>query len=200
VIVNPAPAYEPIKVKPLPDPKKEKDNTMARVLLKAPLDVQIKVDGQLTERTEVEQAFPTPKLEPGMTYSYTVTAEAIRDGKTVTASKKVRVMAGEEAQVDFNDLAAEAAEQATNSVAQITVNVPQDARVYVDGTLVPDAAATKTFATPELKAGKSYFYDLKAEVVREGKKTSETRRIYVEAGQKVNVEFKKLADLQTASR
>jgi uncharacterized protein (TIGR03000 family) len=187
-------------VKPLPDPKKEKDKSMAKVLLKAPLDVQIKVNGELTERAQVEQAFPTPKLEPGMTYSYIVTAEAIRDGKLVTASKKVLVMGGEVAQVDFNDLGAEAAEQTTNNVAQITVNVPQDARVYVDGTLVPDAAAMKTFATPELKAGKSYFYDLKAEVVREGKKTSETRRIFVEAGQKVNVEFKKLADLQTVSR
>jgi uncharacterized protein (TIGR03000 family) len=84
--------------------------------------------------------------------------------------------------------------------ARITVKLPEDAKLFVDGVLCPMASATRSFDTPKLNAGQSYHYQLKAEVVRGGKTTTVNRRIDFEAGQSIAVEFSNLPRLQTASR
>jgi uncharacterized protein (TIGR03000 family) len=94
---------------PAPKTDKSKEGkdmeTAATVLLKAPTDVRVLVNGQPTQRAAAEQTFVTPALEPGRTYSYEFTAEAVRDGKTVTRRQTVYVRAGRQSRVDFTDLA-----------------------------------------------------------------------------------------------
>ena len=64
----------------------------------------------------------------------------------------------------FRDLKVE---EPAVSVARLTVKVPEDARLYVDGVRCPLTTDTRTFDTPELEAGRKYSYTLKAEVVRD---------------------------------
>jgi uncharacterized protein (TIGR03000 family) len=180
----------------LPDPKKEKDqagSAPAKVIVQAPADVRVTVNGQAAEMKSTEQAFATPDLRVGATYSYVFKAEAVRDGKTVTRTQEVFVRAGEEARVNFNDLAAGA------ESARVTLRLPDGARLYVDGTAFPLPATARTFETPKLEPGRTYSYTFRAELVRDGQTLTDTRRIDVEAGKQVTVEFRNLA-VQAASR
>jgi uncharacterized protein (TIGR03000 family) len=181
-------------------PKKEdgKNNASlgnaAAVVLKAPANVRLSVDGRDIPRTTIEQTFRTPDLEPGYWYTYTFTANTIRDGQPTTFTKQVRVQAGQTFEADFTRLSTEG-----RDVARVTVKLPSDARLFVDNVLCPLTSATRSFDTPALDAGRSYYYTLKAEVVRDGEKHTASQRVVVEAGKQVVVQFKDLP-VQSASR
>jgi uncharacterized protein (TIGR03000 family) len=169
----------------------------ATVVIKAPTGVRILVDGQETNRNTAEEVFTTPALEPGRTYQYVFKAEAVRDGRTVTDVKRVMVQAGRQAEVDFTDLAGD---RGAAEAAKVTVRVPEDAKLYVDNVQCPLTSTSRTFETPKLQPGRRYFYTVRAEVERDGQPVSESRRIYVEAGQTTNVDFKDLGGVQSARR
>jgi uncharacterized protein (TIGR03000 family) len=90
----------------LPPPGKQASAWQpATVVIAAPADVRLTVNGQTLALKAREQAFLTPELEPEATYSYVITGEAIRDGQSVVRSRKVMLTAGAEVRVDFRDLA-----------------------------------------------------------------------------------------------
>jgi uncharacterized protein (TIGR03000 family) len=76
----------------------------ARVIVKLPEDARLFVDSAACPLTSTRRAFQTPELPPGKDYVYTIKAEVSRDGRTVTASKRVTVRAGQDSVVDFSDL------------------------------------------------------------------------------------------------
>jgi uncharacterized protein (TIGR03000 family) len=103
-----APAVQPEKPKEkLPSPKKEASaGEVAMVIIAAPEGVRVTVNGKAIAMKSAEEKFITPELEPDANYSYTVTAEAVRDGQVVSKTRKVMVKAGLESRVDFRELAA----------------------------------------------------------------------------------------------
>src|SRR5205807_1899689 len=101
---------------------------------------------------------------PGRTYHYTMKAVADRDGQTVSQSKRVAVRAGATIRVDLRDLKAESAQD----IARVSVRVPEDAKLYVDGVACPLTSSKREFDTPKLEVGRKYAYTLKAEVNRDG--------------------------------
>jgi uncharacterized protein (TIGR03000 family) len=180
--------------KKLPKPKEEKDKeTTARVTITAPPGLRLTVDGQPLALQTPVQTFETPALEPGHTYSYVFRAEGLRDGKAAVRERKVTVRAGEAARVDFTDLTAKAP-------ARVTVVLPSDARLIVEGVTYTEGAAKRTFDTPDLEAGRTYAYLMRAEVTREGRVLKQEQRVQVEAAKEVTVEFKELPALQAAQR
>lgn len=197
VVVVPAativPAPPAQKVLPTP-PKKADLGNAAAVVLKAPVDARLTVEGQTIQRTSAQETFLTPELEQGSSYTYTFKAEIVRDGKPVSFTKQIQVRAGQTSEADFTKLTTEG-----KDTARVTVKLPADARLYVDDVLCPLTSATRSFNTPELPAGKSYFYNLKSEVVRDGAKRITTKRVVVEAGKQVTVDFKDVP-VQAASR
>lgn len=74
--------------------------------------------------------------------------------------------------------------------ARITVRLPADAKLSVDGVECPLASDTRAFETPRLQPGQKFYYTVKAEVVRDGKPVSETKRVIFEAGRQIDVEFR----------
>lgn len=189
-VVAVAPAATAAPAATLPPPKKTSYlGNAAAVVVQAPLDVTITVNGQATNRTATEQTFTSPALEPGETYAYLFRAEATRNGRTVTRTQRVSVRAGEESRVDFTDM------NSGGSPARVRVKLPADADLYVDGVQVPLTSDVRSFQTPKLEAGRSYYYTLKADVVRDGRTVSATKRITVEPGKETNVEFANLPEL-----
>ncbi len=166
----------------------------AAVVLKAPTDVQLSIDGRAIARTSAEETFRTPELEPGYSYTYVFKAEFVRDGRPVALTKEVHVRAGKTSEADFTKLTT-----VSKEVARVTVKLPADARLYVDGVPCPLTSATRSFNTPELETGRSYYYTLKAEFVRDGAPHTLSKRVTVEAGKQVTVEFKEEA-VQAVSR
>ena len=137
VVVAPGTAAPPPMPK-LPEPVEKQAATApapATVVIKAPMDVRITVNGQPTDRQSAEQIFTTPDLQPGITYSYDFRAEAVRGGKTVTRTQTVIVKAGQESQADFGDLTA------ADAPAHVTITAPADARMTVDGVEIPGFVA-----------------------------------------------------------
>jgi uncharacterized protein (TIGR03000 family) len=169
----------------------------ATVVVKAATDVRITVNGQDMPRSAAEESFSSPELDAGRTYQYVFKAEAMRDGKPVTVTRNVTVLAGQQSEADFRDLGAGAG---ARDVAKVTVRLPDDAKLFIDGVLCPLTSSVRTFETPKLDPGRQYFYNVKAEVVRDGREASESRRVVVEAGKETTVEFPNIAGVQAARR
>lgn len=75
--------------------------------------------------------------------------------------------------------------------ARLTVELPADAVLFVDGEKVPGTGVTRNFHTPSLPDG-TFFYDLKAEVTVDGQPVTETVRVMVKGGDAKTETFGKL--------
>lgn len=73
--------------------------------------------------------------------------------------------------------------------ATVVVQLPADAKLFVEGQPVRIDPATGGFVTPRLERGEWYVYTLKIEAVRDGKVLAETKDIQVSAGQVTRVRF-----------
>jgi uncharacterized protein (TIGR03000 family) len=85
-------------------------------------------------------------------------------------------------------------------VAHITVKVPAAAQLFVNDQPCPLTSDTRSFDTPRLEPGRDYAYTLRAELVRNGQKLSETRQVVFRAGRSVMVDFGDLAPAGIARR
>ena len=81
------------------------------------------------------------------------------------------------------------ADDAKPRAARITVKLPMDARLWVDNVNCPLTSDERSFKTPALTPGQQYYYTLRMEVEKDGRVVSENRRVFVAAGQQVNVDF-----------
>jgi uncharacterized protein (TIGR03000 family) len=172
----------------------------ATIDVQLPASADLFVEGRQLSQTSATRRVVTPNLEAGQTYAYTLKAKMVRDGQTVTATKTISFRAGETARVDFGALETAVAEKPAAAPARITVRLPADAKLSIDGVACPLTSGTRSFDTPDLQPGKSYAYTLKAEIVRDGKARAESRKVMVQAGEKLTVRFRDQADLQTAQR
>jgi uncharacterized protein (TIGR03000 family) len=85
--------------------KKDGKSTMgpapATIIVELPADASLTVDDTATVSTSARRVFLSPELNPGREYNYTLKAEFVRDGKTVSMTKIVTVSAGNESKVTF---------------------------------------------------------------------------------------------------
>lgn len=179
--------------------KKASDAAPANIVAQLPANARLFIDGQLDTRTSPTRAIVTPELQGDREYFYTLRAELVRDGKTLTAAKRVPLLAGALVSVDFGDLTREPVVSA-GAPSNVTVRLPADARMTVNGARLPLSSAVRTFATPHLAAGQQYFYTIQAEVDRDGQIVSKSRRVVVEANKAIEVDFSDLTQAVTASR
>jgi uncharacterized protein (TIGR03000 family) len=168
-------------------------SNQAQVEVKLPAGARLFVDGEAVP-LDKGNVFRTPALKPGRQYYYTMKAEAVRDGEKASRTERVTVAGGRTVRVDFSDLAGVAAP------AKVTVELPSDAKLYVDDVACPLTSATRSFQTPKLDPGQKYAYTLRAEVVRDGKTVAKVRKVEMYAGSSVSVKFEDLEPLQAASR
>lgn len=79
--------------------------------------------------------------------------------------------------------------QDTNSVL-LNVRLPEpNAELWIDGTRATRQGATRQFISPPLTPGRRYSYDLQARWLENGREVMQTRRVIVEAGQQLAVDF-----------
>jgi uncharacterized protein (TIGR03000 family) len=76
---------------------------------------------------------------------------------------------------------------APGTTATVIVELPADAKLTIDGEATTSTSATRVFQTPELEPGKTFHYTLRAQVERDGKLQSVTRRVEVRAGEQTRV-------------
>jgi len=78
---------------------------------------------------------------------------------------------------------------ATKKPAFVVIKASSDVKISVNGQETKRTSASQTFDTPPLVAGKSYAYNVAAEVVREGKTYTTSKRVTVKAGEVSEVDF-----------
>jgi uncharacterized protein (TIGR03000 family) len=87
---------------------------------------------------------------------------------------------------------------ASSQPARVIVELPEDAKLFVDDQEMKTLSAKRVFRTPSLEPGQTYYYILRAEVARDGKSLSQTKRILVRAGEEVQTALRDLNPVSTA--
>jgi uncharacterized protein (TIGR03000 family) len=74
--------------------------------------------------------------------------------------------------------------------ALVVVRLPADARLYLDEQPTrAERTAVRSFLTPALEPGVTYYYAFRMEVVRDGERIARSRRVAFRAGQEVQITF-----------
>jgi uncharacterized protein (TIGR03000 family) len=76
---------------------------------------------------------------------------------------------------------------------RLIIELPAQAKLYIDDHLMKTTSAHRTFRTPELQPGQTYYYIVRAELNQDGKRYSERKRVLIRAGQTVQLGFNELA-------
>lgn len=80
-------------------------------------------------------------------------------------------------------------EASAGAPAQIVLDVPEGAKLYIDGKLMTEKTGPRKFHTPTLERGQAYFYDVKVVMDKDGTPTEDTKRLVVRAGQTTRETF-----------
>jgi uncharacterized protein (TIGR03000 family) len=188
---------------PLPPPKSSPELPSPRqavIHLQMPAGATLFVNGK---QLDPAPTFLTPELEPDKDYDYEFQVKMNDGGKDTTRGKRVSVRAGSVIHVAFEDTGSAdkppakqakegsadkpPAKQTKEAPAHITVRLPEDAELYVHGVYCPLTSDSRSFDTPKLEPGRRYLYILRAEMERDGRKVTQTRRVVFRAGEDVTV-------------
>jgi uncharacterized protein (TIGR03000 family) len=78
---------------------------------------------------------------------------------------------------------------AKSNTAQLVVELPADAKLFIDGHDTKASTSRRVFNTPKLETGETYYYEVKAQLVRDGKTYSETKRVTIKANETSKASF-----------
>src|SRR5260221_409257 len=81
----------------------------------------------------------------------------------------------------------------------LLVSVPADAKVYVNGRATTSIGGDRQYVSRGLENGQRYSYEVRAEVVRDGKTVTETKVAQLTAGSQASLMFSLAAPASTAS-
>jgi uncharacterized protein (TIGR03000 family) len=82
--------------------------------------------------------------------------------------------------------------------ARVIVDLAADAKLFVDDKPTKATSGHRVFRTPTLEPGQTYYYELRAEVVRDGKPITQSKRILLRAGDEIRVSLNEPAAVVTA--
>jgi uncharacterized protein (TIGR03000 family) len=73
--------------------------------------------------------------------------------------------------------------------ARIEVRVPDDAEVWFEEVRTAQTGPIRQFVSPRLEPGEEYAYEIRARWLEDGRSVTRSRRIMVQAGRNVRVDF-----------
>jgi uncharacterized protein (TIGR03000 family) len=81
----------------------------------------------------------------------------------------------------------------------LSVNVPADAKVFVNGLATTSTGGERQYVSRDLQSGFNYTYEVKAEIVRDGKTVEQVKQVNLRAGQTAELAFDFPAAEQSAT-
>jgi uncharacterized protein (TIGR03000 family) len=76
-----------------------------------------------------------------------------------------------------------------DAIAHVTVRVPAEAQVWIEGTKTASTGPVRQFQSPQLTPGSKYTYDIKASWNENGHDVTQTQKVEVTAGAYISVAF-----------
>jgi uncharacterized protein (TIGR03000 family) len=148
-----------------------------------PADAQVFVNGLATKSTGADRRYVSNGLQAGYNYSYEVRAELVRDGRTITETKVVKLQAGDNSEVNFelNGDEGQIAEQPLST--SLTLHVPAQAKVYLSGNETKSFGETRRFSTTKLANGQAWQdYVVRVELEQNGQLLTKEEAVSLAAG------------------
>jgi uncharacterized protein (TIGR03000 family) len=165
----------------------------AKLAVLIPTGTKLMINGEPAEAKTGKQLFVAPRLVPGKEYGYLFQAISVRDGKTRTASRFVTVEAGQEVAVDLRDNVLPSRASRPNpsgkDKATLSLILPENAKLMVNGEAVVTKSPTPVFTAPGLRIGQVYHYTLEAVFNRGAGATRISKQVLVSAGDEVQVDL-----------
>ncbi len=87
-------------------------------------------------------------------------------------------------------------EAPSSAVAYLTVKVPADAEVWLEGARTKQSGPTRLFVSPPLRPGNQYAYAVRARWQEEGREVEQTQEVAVQPGDRLTVTFPTGPDLE----
>lgn len=169
---------------PAVDSTLNRANTEATLTVNVPANAKIFVNGTATRSDGAVRRYVSRGLTPGFEYTYEIKAELDRDGQAVTETKVVKVRGGESKDVAFSLNATTAPETV------VTVQVPEDAKVFLAGNETSGQGAVRVFRTHKLASGTEWSgYNVRVSVERNGKTITREQTLTLKAGDKPSLTF-----------
>jgi len=105
----------------------------ASLSVKVPADAKVFVNDRPTTSMGTDREYVSHDLRPGARYNYKIRAEFERDGKTITETKSVQMIAGQTANLDFTDDSQVRTADNADTRTTLIVRLPADAKLYLSG-------------------------------------------------------------------
>ena len=164
----------------------------ALLVVEVPEDARVLVNGSPTTATGAVRHFVSSGLAADKSYDYVVTMRFDHDGKTEEQTRTVSLGAGEEQTVSFASAnapqIAQEREPALPIRTTLTLRVPADAKVWIEGTLVPSTGPVRHFHTTHLQPGQTWDrYEVRVESDVDGSPRSIAKRLSLTGGQELDL-------------
>ena len=152
----------------------------AVLTINVPRDAKVYINDKLTRTSGTRRSYVSRNLAFGEQYRYRVRVVSQVDGKAVTKSREVTMRGGAREAFAFNF---------DPIVTRVAINVPEDAKVVIDGKETSATGAFRSFSTEKLKTGKWEDYSVEVSVVRDGKTLTKRESFDLGAGEFRFLEF-----------
>ena len=159
-------------------------NDRGVLTVSVPKDAKITVNGNTTKSTGELRRYVSKGLDRGYNYRYEVTAVVDVDGKPVERTQVATLRAGRTAHLAFDFTEAQAVE------TQLTLNVPEDAEVFLSGVKTKSTGPVRNFVTSKIAEGEKWSdYHVVVTVERSGQKLSKEQDVSLSGGDDLELSF-----------
>ncbi len=90
--------------------------------------------------------------------------------------------------------------QPASDGVMLTVSVPADAKVFVNGQATTSTGELRQYSTAGLTKGSAYRYQVRIELVRDGKPVSQEKTVSIAAGRTGSLAFSEAPEAQAAEK
>ena len=149
--------------------------------VQVPEDAEVYVNGASTQSTGTSRRYIWSQLRPGRIIEVEVRVELTLAGKRIQQTKKTQIRADELGSLSFDF---------DNPETRLTVNVPDDAIVYLSGSQTSGTGPVRTFSTTRLANGQQWSgYSIRVSLERNGQLLSKEQTISIRSGDSKSLTF-----------
>lgn len=156
-----------------------------------PAEAKVFVNNKETTSTGNARSYVSNNLQAGQTYLYNFRVEFKQDGKPVVKNEAVKLSAGDRIALNFasnGESQLSDAEGATKT--QLTVTVPENAKVFLSGSVTDQTGTVRTFATQRLTPGQTWDnYTVRVEAEVNGKMEVREEKLSITGGESYELAF-----------
>jgi uncharacterized protein (TIGR03000 family) len=177
----------PMESEPMPPaPEEEARRTLRKgvLVVSVPADATVVVNGEATSSTGAQRRYVSHGLKRGESYRYVVKAVTEQNGQPIEQTKVAVLRAGRVSSLDF-DFNDEGVVETS-----LTLNVPEDAKVYLSGHETKTMGDQRRFSTTRIEEGQEWAdYLVRVSVKREGRTLTKEQRVTLNGGDQAELDF-----------